>query len=345
MKQLISVTQIAIVGLLIFLIIPSARAGTSISNHLSDSKKLINIISGQVYDPQNRPVSDIYVELMNELYSTVSRYRTSSGGRFIFNNISSGSYKVKVLTTGTNYEEQMQEVQIINVFQGASDQVYVDFYLKYDRRKIAVGSGGAPEQIFVQASVTGEARKHYQKGVEQLADKKDKGLDEIEQALKISPDYYDALNRLGTEYVQRKEYQKAVPYLIKAIDINRRSFSSFYALAYAAYQMKQIPEAIEAARATTILNPNSITAQWLYGTVLRINGNYDKSEKALLQAKALSKKTPFAEIYWQLALLYNKLGRNKEAVAELESYIKIQPDSQNKKEIQELIVKLQNEAK
>ena len=342
MKLISVLTQMVFVAVF-FSVVASPKTEGSVSKSGFGSETLINTISGHVWDPYNNPVSDLYVELINSSYSTVARQRTSAG-RFIFNNIAEGNYQVKVLTTGTDYLEQIQEAQIINLLRRSrSDNVYVDFRLKFDPRKIVVGSGGAPEETFVQDGISDQARKRYRKGVEMLSDKKDKGLDEIEQSLQISPNYFDALNRLGIEYVKRKDYQKAIQYLIKAIDINQRSYSSFYALAYAAYQMKHIPEAVEAARAATILKPALVNGQWLYGTVLRINGNYEKSEKALLQAKKLT-KNPLPEIHWQLALLYNKLGRNKEAVAELEYYLKIQPELSNKKEVQDLIAKLRTKA-
>lgn len=41
----------------------------------------------------------------------------------------------------------------------------------------------------------------------------------------------------------------------------------------------------------------------------------------LLDAKKLSQERSVPEIHWQLALLYNKLGRNKEAADELEEQI------------------------
>lgn len=348
MKRLVISGKVLIVALTIcfFLVADSVKAEASFKEvNNSGSKMAANSISGVVWNPYNQPVSDVNVELMNEFYMTIARQRTLSGGRYVFNNIPSGVYKVKVLTIGTDYLEQVQEAQIINIFRGDSDNVYLDFHLKFDPRKVTLGSGGAPEEIFVQEGISDEARRRYKKGVELLADKKDKGLAEIEQALQISPNFYQALSRLGAEYVERKEYAKSLPYLVKAIDINQRSYSSFYALAYACYQLNQITEAVEAARAAAVLKPASINSQLLYGTVLRINGNYDKSEKALQQAKNLSKKTPVAEIHWQLALLYNKLERNKEAAAELETYLKIQPNSPNKKEVEDLIGKLKTAKK
>ena len=170
------------------------------------------------------------------------------------------------------------------------------------------------------------------------------GFDEIKEALKIFPAYYDALNALGREYVARKEYQKSLEYLIRSIDINQRSFSSFYALAYACYQLNHRPEALEAARGATIIQPSSVNAQLLYGTLLRLDGSYEKAEKVLLEAKKLSKDT-LPEVHWQLALLYNRVGRNKEAADELELYLKAQPDARDRKDIQDLIAKLRKQSK
>lgn len=82
----------------------------------------------------------------------------------------------------------------------------------------------------------------------------------------------------------------------------------------------------------------------MYGTLLRVDGSYEQSEKVLLLAKKLSKDT-VPEVHWQLALLYNKLGRNKEAADELELYLKAQPDARDKKDIQDLIAKLRKESK
>jgi tetratricopeptide (TPR) repeat protein len=345
MKRLILLVQVVVLSTY-FLSTASAGMGLSNKRHLSysNSNTVLNSISGQVWDPFNRPVSDVYVELMNELYMTVSRQRIYSG-RFLFNNLRAGSYKVRVLTHGTDYLEQTQDVQIVNISAGSSDQAFLEFRLRFDPRKITLGSGGVPVEVFVQEGIADNARKHYRKGIELLADKKDAGFIEIEKALQISPNYFDALIRLGAENVQRKEYQKSLPYLIKAIEVNQRSFSAFYNLAYACYKLNHKNEMLDAAKAAVAIKPSSTEGQLLYGVTLRVNGTYDKAEQALLSAKSLSKK-PVAEIHWQLALLYNRVGRNKEAVIELRIYLKMQPESpSNKKEVEDLIAKLENSTK
>lgn len=306
-------------------------------NVLSKPHKLINRIEGQVYDQNRNPVSDAFVELLNDVDSLIARSRTNSSGRFSFFGVSAGHFTVKVLPLGKSLLEQTQVIEINNQLS-RSETVFVEFYLRVDKRAAGYAEEDPPEAIFVQ-DIPQNARKLYKEGVSNLNKNQDKGLSGIEEAIKISPNYFDALTLLGREYISRKDYNKAYPYLLKAIDINPRSFSSYYSLSYAFYQLGEIPAAIKAAQACAILNGGSVNTHLLYGTLLRLNKNYQDSEKMLLKAKFLAKR-PNAEIHWQLSLLFNKLKRNTEAANELETYLKILPDSPDKKKIRDLISKL-----
>jgi tetratricopeptide (TPR) repeat protein len=311
-----------------------------ISDGISRSN-VVNRIEGIVWDPNKRPVSDVYVELQNEMYMSLNRMRTTGSGRFSFTVANPGNYYVKVLASGTNFLDAMEPVEIVNLSERSSDYQNVDIYLKYDKRKIDTGGIGITEAVFVQ-EIPPEAKKLYEAGQKDLLSGRDTGFSTIDEALKIYPAYFDALNFAGRQYVQRKEYQKSLPYLIKAIDVNQRSFSSFYALAYACYELNQRPEATEAARGATILAPDSLNANLLYGTLLRLNSDFEKSEKALLQAKKLDKDKSTPDVHWQLGLLYNRMGRNKEAADELEIYLHAAPNIKNKNEVRDLITKLRN---
>ncbi len=104
-----------------------------------------NSISGFVFDAVNRnPIPEVYVELMNDVYATLGRVKTDGSGRYFFGGISSGNFKVKVSPYGTNYLEEVQDAVITNYSFGnvrTSDNVYLDIYLKLDRRKINIIAG------------------------------------------------------------------------------------------------------------------------------------------------------------------------------------------------------------
>jgi|GEM_PF-562258 len=335
MKYVAGLLQLLLLSLCVFASSSDHRRPTETAN-----EPLVNMIEGTVFDPNRRPVPDLWVELQNEFNLNMMRVRTSATGRFTFAGMGTGHYYIKVYTSGTNFEEQTQAVDVVNVVQGSSDTVYQDINLRYRKGMGESGIRQPNESVFVQ-EIPLDALRLYKSGVKDLAGKDmQKGRDELDQAIKIFPNYYDALNALGCNYVDNREYEKSLPYLVQSVSVNQRSFPSFYSLAYAAYKLNHLPEASEAARGAVILQPNSVNAQLLYGTVLRMSGSLDQALATLLKAEKLSKEAPIAEIHWQLALLYNKLNRNKEAADELETYLKIDPNVPNKKQVQDLIQKL-----
>jgi tetratricopeptide (TPR) repeat protein len=341
MRILLCLTGILVIGALHAFSVPAATWRADMP-HSPGSAALVNRIDGIVWAPNHSPVSDVYVELQNEMMMSLSRIRTDSSGRFSFTVTNSGNYVVKVLAGPTNFMDASEVVEIVDLTRNSSDQVHVDIYLKYDKRKINTGSQGVAEAVFAQ-EVPDPAKKLYESGLRDIQSNPTQAFQELDDALKIFPDYFAALNLAGNQYVQQKEYQKSLPYLIKAVQVNERSYASFYALAYACYQLNHRPEATEAARGAVILGPGSASAQLLYGTLLRLNGDNANAEKALLRAKELRKGTPMPEIHMQLAMLYNRTKRNTEAVVELEAYLKEAPDAANKKEVVDLIAKLKKD--
>lgn len=305
------------------------------------SSILLNRIEGQVYDPNHRPVQNLYVELLNEVDSVIQRTKTDGSGRFSFAGVPPGRLMVRVLTFGTNFMEQTQEVQVLKTTNN-NDVTYLDISLRYDRRNRGPETEMPPGVIFAQ-DIPPAAKALYLKGIADFGKDQTRGLEEIEAALKILPDYFDALNWIGKELISLKQYEKGYPYLLRAIDVNPRSPSTYYSLSFAFYQMKQYTAAQEAAKATTMLVPGSIDAQLLYGTILRITGSYTEAETALLKANSLAKKMN-AEVHWQLSLLYNRLNRNQDTIEELETFMKLVPDSPDKNKIRDMIAKLRTSA-
>lgn len=309
---------------------------------LNTTAPLVNRIEGQVFNPDHFPVQNMYVQLINEVDSVIAQTKTNSSGRFTFTGMPGGRYLIKVLPLGTKFKEQTVEVYVQNPTIGASDFVYADVYLTYDKGAQNSSAQTSPEAIFVQ-EIPPAAKKLYEDGAEDLRKNRKEGFVKIEQALELFPTYFDALSLLGEKYVAQNNYAKAYPYLIRAIDINPRSSISFFRLGFAFFQLKQYPAALEAAKAAAILVPDSIDALLLYGTTLRVNEKYDDAEKILQKADSLAKEKN-AEVHWQLALLYNRLDRNQDAIRELETFLKIEPKSPDKNKILDLIAKLKSAA-
>ncbi len=313
------------------------------SSALTNSKKQIgNTISGYVFGGQRQPIPNTDVELSDDFSRTIGRVKTNSSGRYVFNNIAAGKYRVKVLPYETNYEEQTQEVEITNytrqsstgvISRGGLENSQLDFYLRVKKG----ASSGVNAVIFVQ-EVPKEAKSKYDAGVANLNLKKSQeGLSDIKSAIEIFPTYFDALILLGNEYVKLNYYEAAQVLLTKAVEVNPKSYRGWYGLAYVNYSLKQTTEALAAIEKALNLSPEAVEAIILNGTLLKQEKKYDASLIQLNKAKEIAKGS-VPEVNWQLALLYgNNLKLYNKAADELEIFLKAQPDSKDSEMIRKLI--------
>lgn len=303
-----------------------------------------NAISGTVFGESNRPVPDVFVEMLNDTYSTVGRVKTDGSGRFAFDGLGEGRHKVKVLPYGTDYLEQTQEVVLASVSAvpgSGSDRQYVDIYLRFNERANAGPFAAAPGVVFVQ-DVPDGARRLYQEGVRYLREKKEKnGLASLKSAIEAFPTYYQALDRLGAEYAlrgatDRSYYEAALVLLTKAAEVNRSSFSSVFGLGWTQYQLGMTAQAIESLkRATELYGKVADPYLWL-GKALRRASTVDQAEAAFKRANELA-KGKVGEIHWQLAGLYRDQKRYREAADELELFLKAEPKAADAEKIRTLI--------
>lgn len=309
-----------------------------------------NSISGFVFSESRRPMADIYVELLDEFGVSIRRTRTEGSGRYSFVGLGDGRYKVKVLPYGTDYTEQVRDVSLLplSAVPGAgAESVQVDFYLRL-REGVDAGPFYAPASVFVQ-EVPEEARRLYEKGLVELREKKEaEGFQSLRRSLEIFPDYYLALNRLGTEYAVRgnlesRYFEAASILLTKAVEVNPRSFSSNFGLGFSQYHLGRTDEAIESLRrAASIYNKSVNNHLWL-GIALKRAGKLQQAEAALKRADELSDGKE-ADVHWQLAGLYGEQNRYREAAAELELFLKHKPNARDAEKIRQLIAQLKEKA-
>ena len=299
-------------------------------------------ITGSVYNQQRRPIQNLRVELLDEVDGLIRSTYTDSSGRYYFTSLSPGVFQVRVLSGGTEYEGRTERVQIQGSLLGRGGQSeQIDFVLSYkDKNRATVSPGATPGSVFVQ-EVPDEARRAYERALNGLdVDKpKDDVLAALQKAVALFPEYYAALDLLGQEYIKRANYKAAQSVLIKAVAVNQRSFSSWYSLGYTQYKLRLLSPAVESLTKSAQLNPKSVNTFLVLGTIERLQKQWSAAEEHLKQAKSLSKKT-LPEIHWQLALLYNQMGRNAEAADELDLFLKAQPDSRDAEKIRNLIADL-----
>lgn len=324
-------------------------AATLRANLIAQGRSTLTV---RLYAPSRAPLSDLYVELQNDTYSTIGRGKTDGAGRITFRGLPDGNYKVRVLAYGTEYLEQMQDVTISTISQlpsalggGGGMDEHVDIYLRVRDGATANPFAAPPGTVFAQV-VPEAAKKLYEKGIAELRDKKEKeGFTSLKQSLELFPNYYLALERLGTEYVQRgPAYHEAARILLtKAIEVNPKAFPSTFGLGVAQYQLKRMNEAVETLKRATSLYANSVNAYIYLGMALKQAKRIDEAEAAFKRANSLSNGKA-AEVHWQLARLYSEQNRYQEAADALELYLKFRSDKKDTVKVRQMIAQLREKA-
>ena len=182
---------------------------------------------------------------------------------------------------------------------------------------------------------------------------------ELVAADKVAPDYPMILNNLALLDMKRKRYNEALGYLIRSLLKDPKEPQPHLYLGELYEQMGQTAYAEKEFRTAVTLSPLSARAHvgladfffdegrlpearreyqeslrvartprgyWGVGLVSWREGKYKEAERAFQEAKALDPSSGRAHI--MLGLLYSDTQRNREALEELQTGLKSEPDNQ-----------------
>ena len=115
-----------------------------------------------------------------------------------------------------------------------------------------------------------------------------------EQAIRLKPDYAEAINNLGTVYYARKGFGRAIRYYQRALKYAPNSASIYSNLGTAYFARKKYKEAMETYQTALKLDPNVFENHGSYGV--------------LLEERSVEERAKF---HFHLAKLYAQAGRNE----------------------------------
>jgi tetratricopeptide (TPR) repeat protein len=193
--------------------------------------------------------------------------------------------------------------------------------------------------VFVQA-VPPRAREEYERAQKGFRDQRpEAAIESLKRAIEIFPDYFLALELLGSEYVKRDECDSAVPILLRAIEVNRGASRSLYALGVAHLKSNRSSEAVDWLQKAADKDPKNSNVYMMLGLAYGNLGALTDAENSFKKAYIFG-KSDVAEVHWYLAGIYNKQRKYSEAVRELELYLKEAKDVRDKNQIREMIERL-----
>lgn len=303
-----------------------------------------NSINGMVFDEKRQPISNVEVELLDEFYRRIKGVTTQSGS-FMFSNLRSGNYYVKVRGNNSFYKEKIEPVRDLGISNGVNtttnrvigrDSIQVMIYLEPNRKNEQNRENGV---VFVQ-EVPESARKVFSYALASLEKgKTEEAIPNLQKAIEIFPNYYDALLLLGNQFISKQQFEDAENVLMKALEVNSRGVGCYEGLGYVKYKLNKREEAVGLLEKALQINSKSEDSYVWLGIIHRMSKNYEIAESILKKGNEITeKKNP--NIHWQLALLYNDMKLYGEAANELTIFLKLQPDSQDKEKIKKLIEQL-----
>ena len=300
------------------------------------------VIIGRVRDQAGQAVTNVRATLLDDSYGQIRTVFLDAGGGFRFPGISSGVYHVRIETGSTIYEEQTLrvELQTLRIRGGGNEPILLDFTLKPKRDQPS-----PVRQIVFAQEVPNVAREEFERGAAHLrGNKVEMGYAALKKAIEIFPDYFDALELLGTEYVKRGELEPALPILMRAATVNRRAAKSFYAIGVAYLKLNRLAEAVEWLKKSAGLDPANPNVHMMLGLAYGNSNEYASAETAFLKALQTGGRL-MAEAHFYLAGIYNKQERYTEAVARLELYLKEAQDIKDRNVVKSMIEKMKKRKK
>ena len=118
-----------------------------------------------------------------------------------------------------------------------------------------------------------------------------------EQAVRLKPDYAEAINNIGTVYYAKKSFGRATRYYQRALKYAPNSASIYSNLGTAYFARKKYKEAMETYRIALKLDPNVFENHGSYGV--------------LLEERSVEERAKF---HFHMAKLYAQGGRNELAL-------------------------------
>ena len=295
-----------------------------------------NSIIGTVFGPSGRPLQQrVRIRL-----STMTRgdhvFTTNENGAFAFRGLPGGSYTLSI-DREQEYKSYTTSVDVLQTSSGGRPTptvVTVNIRLEYkDRTK----AGIVDAELL---SVPPKARTHYRKGIEE-AEKgnREAAVEEFKQAIEDHPSFVMAFNELGVQYLKLQRPDEADQAFQNALKIDPDSFPALTNRGIAIIMMKRYGEAVPILRKALNQNDQSAVCHYLLGQALANLGLFEEAERELVVSLKLGKEQ-MKEAHRILAIIYSSRGAKKQAAQELETYLKLAPDTPDAAQLKEMIRRL-----
>lgn len=308
-------------------------------NNPGRSGPVSHTIRGKIFMPSGTlPERRMRVVLEISSGGIASEAFSDSVGNFEFRGLTSNTYRVVVPTDNQYYETAQENVEAFGSFARTfTVQIYLkdkNSTLNYTTKDKILSAADIQE-------VPKAAKKVYEQGLKLARDSKPQEAGaKMEEALKIFPDYLNALNKFGEQMAILNKLDIAQISFERAIAVNPRFALPHINLGILMVNQKRYDEAITVLE-TGIKNDDSYPMGHLNLGLALMSKNPpdpDRAEKEMTRAVEMGKK----DLVYVRKLIFNLNVRRQKydkAVAQLEAYLKEAPDAPDAQDVRLMLDK------
>ena len=290
----------------------------------------INSIVGTVFGPSGRPIERRVQIVISTMARGNRSTTTGDNGAFAFRGLPSGSYTISI-EKEPEFRPVSTTVDIIQ-FRGAPAQTYT----LNIRLEPKVGEAARPGVINSEfANIPKPALDLFSKAQE-LAAKKDYtgAIEQLKLALAQHPTFMLAYNEIGVNYMRLNDLNKADQALLKALALDPDAFRPLMNRGIVLVTAKKYADAEPVLQKAVKLQEKSAVTHYFLGQALANLGKFPEAEKELTEAVALG-GPEMKEAHRLLAIIYNVRGDKKRAAAEIETYLKLAPNTPDAEQLRQ----------
>lgn len=298
------------------------------------------LAADKVFDLNGRihPEERAEVTLFGTTFPFTASTLSEEDGRFRFQKLSPGAYTVSVLMPDRG--EARQTIEVGPSVADTRGRVSLEISFKETDFVRSDVLSRRHSVSLAQLAVPAKAQHRYEEARQSLAHHDpDAATRQLEEAVKLAPQFADAWNELGTIAYQTQNYARAEECFREALKQDAQAFEPLVNLGGVLVTVRRADEAWQYNAMAVALRPNDALAHSQLGMNYYQLGDLDLSVKHLDQARAID-PAHFSHPQLLLAEIHLRRGERSAAADSLEEFLRYHPDWPQAARIREKIVEL-----
>jgi tetratricopeptide (TPR) repeat protein len=265
---------------------------------------------------------------------------TNSSGTAEFVQLAPGEYTVAV--TGDKIKPTESDT-----FTVVNGKVFQDVMVTiYPAEKSEDGDGVRSSASSIGAAelnVPKKAAKEFERASEEMAEQNwDKGIQHLEKATAIYPQYASAYNDLAVCYGVLGQKEKQREALVSAISVNDHFVPALVNLAHMEMKANHLISAVTLLNKAATTDPTRVEAISLLAQVEFMQGHYDAAIADARKAHQLPHQQ-FAIVHYTAASAFEKENRIPDAIAELQIFLQEEPQGARSDVVRKVLATMQSQ--